>query len=703
VPVVNCWFYLTVIDNYGCVKVDSSIFQTAPLPDATIQPAGPFCESDTIQQLTVDYIGGIWVCPENPAFLVGEGLINPQIGAGTYNVYYTIPGLCADTGHISVIVSPIIEYSIDLFDAGDPIINCGHCGIQLHATPSNESDSSSWVNQLSISFTQPPNCPSQNYSSINNPDALISSNQYGQFYLKWREYFGGCFVEDSVEITIISEPVAAPTVAPWNTDVCGLEFAFLTAQNPGAGSYGYWVDTSFAGTTFDQSEKYYPDTAFVSDYGCHDFLWIVYTEFDSVRCYDTSDVVKICFWEVPNPDAGQRYDTACGNNYNLFGIQSLEGSEIIWSCIECDLDFYSTNWGDTGVYINDVVHNNILNVWREILLTEYSGPDNMCASNDTITIFFNNNNFGIISGITKYSSGAFNENEVEMKLYNADLPGFNLTANNLNSQYGAFSFDSIYAGNYFLKADIVNQNDYPFLHNTYYDSTFQWTNAKILALGCGETKELDFNMFEFSNGGQGNGNVNGIVINNSNNKAVNSGVSGAVITMINTTEQQVKYYQVANSEGGFVFNNVADGSYSLYVDIPGIPLISTHTFSINSSHTTFNNLIFYVDTSELMLGIYADSSSGFDIINNDSQKICIYPNPTNSSFKINLEMDDISRVLILLHDSKNTLCETLVNKEVKPGKNVFECNLENYSSGIYYISIITNGFSGMKKISLVKN
>lgn len=108
-PSVNTWFYLTVTDNFGCVKVDSTLFETLPT-DATITHAGPFCTNSGQQQLNAVDQGGVWTSV--PAGLIvnaSNGTIDPSIGAGVYEITYTISGVCPDVDIDTIIVNPVIS------------------------------------------------------------------------------------------------------------------------------------------------------------------------------------------------------------------------------------------------------------------------------------------------------------------------------------------------------------------------------------------------------------------------------------------------------------------------------------------------------------------------------------------------------------------------------------------------------------------
>ncbi len=80
--------------------------------DATIVPAGPFCESDGSITLNAAGTGGVWngVGVTDPA----AGTFDPNTaGAGTHAVSYTIANTCSDSDTIDIDVNPTDDATID--------------------------------------------------------------------------------------------------------------------------------------------------------------------------------------------------------------------------------------------------------------------------------------------------------------------------------------------------------------------------------------------------------------------------------------------------------------------------------------------------------------------------------------------------------------------------------------------------------------
>lgn len=93
--------------------------QTGPA-DPTITPAGPFCDTDGPVQLTAADLGGTW----SGTGVSASGVFSPSIGAGTYNITYSIgSGPCLATDNVDIVVnncsSPCFMNYID--------VNVGAC------------------------------------------------------------------------------------------------------------------------------------------------------------------------------------------------------------------------------------------------------------------------------------------------------------------------------------------------------------------------------------------------------------------------------------------------------------------------------------------------------------------------------------------------------------------------------------------------
>ncbi len=95
--------------NGACPSADTFQVTVNPLPDASITPIGPFCDDEAAVALVGATPGGVWTIDGQPS----AGTLDPaQLGAGTYEVIYTVNGICANADTIQVVVNAVFDPAI---------------------------------------------------------------------------------------------------------------------------------------------------------------------------------------------------------------------------------------------------------------------------------------------------------------------------------------------------------------------------------------------------------------------------------------------------------------------------------------------------------------------------------------------------------------------------------------------------------------
>ncbi len=79
-----------------------------------------------------------------------------------------------------------------------------------------------------------------------------------------------------------------------------------------------------------------------------------------------------------------------------------------------------------------------------------------------------------------------------------------------------------------------------------------------------------------------------------------------------------------------------------------------------------------------------------------------YPNPFNPSTSINYQLRSSNFVSLKVFDIMGKEVATLVNQKQNAGSYSVDFNAGNLSSGIYYYSLETDGFTETKKMMLLK-
>jgi gliding motility-associated-like protein len=107
-PETNTTYYGRWENSCGVTVCQNITITVLPSADATINPAGPFCEIDDPVVITAAQLGGTW---SGTAINPTTGLFDPEVaGAGEHLISYSITGTCPDDDEITISV-------IDLFDA----------------------------------------------------------------------------------------------------------------------------------------------------------------------------------------------------------------------------------------------------------------------------------------------------------------------------------------------------------------------------------------------------------------------------------------------------------------------------------------------------------------------------------------------------------------------------------------------------------
>ena len=79
-----------------------------------------------------------------------------------------------------------------------------------------------------------------------------------------------------------------------------------------------------------------------------------------------------------------------------------------------------------------------------------------------------------------------------------------------------------------------------------------------------------------------------------------------------------------------------------------------------------------------------------------------YPNPFNPSTTIEFTIPNYSHVSIQVYDIKGRLVLTLTDNYYNPGYHQIKWNGKDYSSGVYFVKMISEDFVSTQKLMLIK-
>ncbi|MBI4648157.1 MAG: T9SS type A sorting domain-containing protein [Bacteroidia bacterium] len=274
----------------------------------------------------------------------------------------------------------------------------------------------------------------------------------------------------------------------------------------------------------------------------------------------------------------------------------------------------------------------------------------------------------------------------------------------VDSATAVYGFYEIFEDTYLVR--IINYSsdpNYENLLNTYYGDTYRNTLATQTNVGCNaQVTGIDINMINSTpQAGDGiiSGTIRYIPYSLKSLKAQGDPVPGADIYIEQEPSEEPIAYSETDSSGYYEFTNLGDSLYTLYVDIPGLSLISTYQIDITDSNTFFSNINFYVDTLYGLgygLGISTDSTMFINESGQPEVNINIFPNPYNDNVYIEYSLKEISSITIEIFDAAGRKIDILENGKKHAGNYSYSFNGEQ--RGTYFILFRINSTFYLKKI-----
>lgn len=127
-------------------------------------------------------------------------------------------------------------------------------------------------------------------------------------------------------------------------------------------------------------------------------------------------------------------------------------------------------------------------------------------------------------------------------------------------------------------------------------------------------------------------------------------------------------------------------------------LWSIYFSDVNTGYMVSDTGVIYKTTTGGVIGINPVSTE----IPKDYSLLQNYPNPFNPVTNIKFSIPKSAFIKLAVYDMLGKEVESLVSQQLSPGTYVVDWNAAKFSSGIYMYKLITNNFSLVKKMSLVK-
>ncbi len=430
----------------------------------------------------------------------------------------------------------------------------------------------------------------------------------------------------------------------------------------------------------------------------------------------TNDINSVFFdkkqnlWVGTNTEGTYKLDSnSVWTNYNLINgdlysntvndiTEDLNGN--IWLATDNGITYYDNARWKTFTTTNGITSSIVNSV-----SVDYDGDFWLGTSNGGALGSATHITTGSMEINLQYMGGLVGQSDAFIELYyNHPTPGTgaNKFARIYTDINGMAYAKGLLEYNYYIKASVENTTNLGEAVSTYYSDAggaMVWDSATTVAATCGTLvqKNMEFLTLVPT---IGNGEVSGTVRYFSANKAAGEPVPGAEILIEQEPNDEPIAYATGNSQGDYIIPNIPNGEYSLRLDLPGMPIVSTYqNFTVDASNVTYSNMNYLIDTTATGGGAYADSTNSIftHISNNLSLKL--YPNPANEKITIMFDADTKQNINIEILSIEGKLVFNQ-NKDIYTGENeiLININRNKISQGTYFVKIVSNNNVYIKKL-----
>lgn len=206
---------------------------------------------------------------------------------------------------------------------------------------------------------------------------------------------------------------------------------------------------------------------------------------------------------------------------------------------------------------------------------------------------------------------------------------------------GGFEFIDVALGKYILQFEPLNTSDTDFL-STYFPSLGMWEDAVHIVV---DKDNLSFsNLYvivpeqpDFNGDAVLSGEITTVEEEDVFKSVLKKPRAKSKATLAKSkpkSDYQIIAISYSDDDGMFYFNNVDDGSYWVFVDIPGIPSTQAHLVNVAGGNYV-SNIDYYVDEDAIYT---VGSPSGIQFLElEENSGLLAYPNPSNGEFNLQLQ------------------------------------------------------------------
>jgi len=578
--------------------------------------------------------------------LYGAANVQNNVPINTVSLYSPISSACPGDPLIFEVQGGPDSYSY-IWDYGDSTIDSMGDFRGAHSY----TDTGNYV----VSVTVTNGCGNQTsaYTNINiNNNAFPVLNVFGV------SGGGASCPGDSVEFFVWGD---VPSVL-WDFgdgDTSSATSISIMAGGPAAGTAGSFVVTSIKHVYASAGE--YEATLTITN-SCGNSVS------DAVNVSIGTNVVPDAQFTTSFPFNGRYYFPGEQIDFSTFG-----GSSYVWDFGDGNIDTTTSS---------EISHQYAAVGTYTATLTLTNG----CGNSDTWSnnIEVQDADYIIIAGtvLNDTITDTIRAGTVELYRKKSAANSYYLLRTTTISFTGYYQFDDAIVGTYYILAKpygIFYPNSLP----TYYVEAIQWDSA-VTFVASGDTFKNNIIVQSFTVPDSGTGTIRGKTVHGNFGKVAGPGdpFDGIDITLIKKPANTIVGHDVSDAAGEFSHNNVALGTYNLYVDVAGIPVDVGFDIGITSTVTDVY-VIIIIDSN--LIKFTDSTNSAIEKLPATNSILTIYPNPTNGNFTITLNVQSVKDVEINL---QNVLGQKIFAKKLNKfsGKYQKVIDLTSYPKGIYLLN-----------------
>jgi hypothetical protein len=311
----------------------------------------------------------------------------------------------------------------------------------------------------------------------------------------------------------------------------------------------------------------------------------------------------------------------------------------------------------------------------------------------------------IIGAVTGSTSGPINSGWAYLMQYDT-LPKAQKLIDSVAISGGRYTFTGSIGGKFMVYA-IANPATYPNAVKTYSKSADQWKNAVIINAACATVDTADIALIELTpmaglgslggNVSQGAGFVPRLAFGTPV-VILGEPIPGLDVNLEQHPNGIIIAGTTTDANGNYHFAHVPPGTFSVYVDIPGMGMVSEYTKTVTTNQM-FPNLNYVADSTH----IYPDSVTVITSVTKpalQANDLILAPNPFRDQLNVAYTLSETSDVVIELFTVLGEKVAAVTKTHQDPGVYSFHISAaeHNLSQGVYMFRISKEGKTSTRRI-----